>query len=123
MNGTPVILLMLVILLLILLQRTGVAKAGEVRAALQKGGRIIDVRTPDEYRAGHLAQAVNIPLADLQARVPREFPDQETPLLLHCASGARSAAGRRVVAGLGYRTVLNLGSYGRAAKLIGAGTP
>lgn len=123
MNGTTVIILVVVVMLLILQQRLGGARAGDVQAALQKGGRLIDVRTPDEFRSGHLAAAVNIPLADLQERVVREFPDKDTPLLLHCASGARSAAGRRVVAGLGYHTVLNLGSYSRAAKLVADKTP
>ena len=120
MNGTPVIVMIVVTLLLILLQRRGNASPDAVRAALAKGGRIVDVRTPREFQAGHLPGAVNLPLAELAERIISEIPDKRTPILLHCASGARSAGGRHVVTKLGYETALNLGAYGRAAKLTQA---
>jgi phage shock protein E len=75
------------------------------------------VRTREEFAGGHLAQALSIPLHELADRLPVDVPDKNTPLLLHCASGARSAAGKRTAEGLGYRTVVNVGSYGRAQKL------
>ncbi len=96
---------------------------GEVQAWLQQGARVIDVRTPNEFARGHLPMAMNLPLDELADRLPREIPDRNTPLLLHCASGARSAAGKRVATDLGYRTVRNLGSYNRAATALqGAGS-
>lgn len=117
MNGTTVIILIVVVMLLLLQQRLGGAKADEVRAALQQGGRIIDVRTREEFVGGHIKTALHIPLNELANRLPVDVPDKNTPLLLHCASGARSAVGKRTAEGLGYRTVLNVGSYGRAVKL------
>lgn len=117
MNGNSVILLTVVVLLLLLLPRRGGVKPAVVRAALQEGGRIVDVRTPQEFGHGHLDGALNIPLDQLAERLPREIPDRNTPLLLHCASGARSAMGKRTAEGLGYRQVINIGSYGRALKL------
>ena len=117
MNGTTIVVALVVLAIFLIVRQMGLAKPAEARALLGQGARVIDVRTPAEFRSAHLPMAVNIPLAELQARIPREFPDQSTPLLLHCASGARSAAGKRIVSGLGYRTVLNLGSYGRAETL------
>jgi len=117
MNRTLLLAAAAVIVILLILRQLGQAKPAEARALLQKGGRVIDVRTPAEYQGGHLDNAVNIPLAELGERAAREFPDRNTPLLLHCASGARSAAGQRLLQKLGYQSVVNLGSYNRAAQL------
>jgi rhodanese-related sulfurtransferase len=45
-------------------------------------------------------------------------PNKEQPLLLHCLSGTRSAAGEDTLKRMGYQNVLNLGSYGRAQKIL-----
>jgi 3-mercaptopyruvate sulfurtransferase SseA len=51
---------------------------------------VIDVRTPEEFKAGHIAGAKNVSLldADFDQKI-KEY--QGKPLLLHCASGSRSA--------------------------------
>jgi phage shock protein E len=90
-------------------------------ALLQQDPQIIDVRTPEEYRAGHLARTVNIPLAELSRKIGRHAPDKDRPILLHCASGARSAAGKKALEQLGYANAHNLGSFGRARSLLGRG--
>lgn len=55
-----------------------------------KEGTIVDVRTPSEYRGGHIPDAVNIPVSDLLQRVD-ELRELKQPLILCCASGGRSA--------------------------------
>jgi len=117
MNRTLLLAVIAVIVVLLILRQLGQARPADARALLQKGGRVIDVRTQAEYQGGHLEGAVNLPLAELGERVAREFPNLDTPLLLHCASGARSAAGQRLLQKLGYTAVVNLGSYRRAARL------
>lgn len=117
MNRTIVLIIAAFLVALLLLRHLGQAKPGDARALLAKGARVIDVRSTSEYAGGHLAGAINIPLDQLGDRVQREFPDRTTPLLLHCASGARSAAGVGVLRKLGYTAVANLGSYRRAAEL------
>ncbi|MEU0124265.1 rhodanese-like domain-containing protein [Streptomyces albidoflavus] len=63
---------------------------------------VIDVRTPGEYATGHLPGAHNIPLDRLdEATDTLNKAAQRTPLLLVCASGARSAKGCAQLAGLG----------------------
>lgn len=44
--------------------------------------------------------------------------DKSAPLLLHCASGGRSAFARRMANGMGYTNAHNLGSYARARRLL-----
>jgi len=51
--------------------------------------KIIDVRTPDEYKAGHAKNSVNIPLQQLTARL-NEIRSFKEPIILCCASGNRS---------------------------------
>jgi rhodanese-related sulfurtransferase len=53
-------------------------------------GTIVDVRTPDEFRGGHVAGSINIPLQELERRM-QELSALKQPLVLCCASGGRSA--------------------------------
>ncbi|WP_222165820.1 rhodanese-like domain-containing protein [Edaphocola aurantiacus] len=50
---------------------------------------IVDVRTVEEYREGHAAGSINIPLHELTGRLD-EIKAMEQPLLLCCAKGIRS---------------------------------
>ena len=52
---------------------------------------IIDVRTPAEFMGGHVAGSINIPLQEVQGRL-QEIKAMEQPILLCCASGARSGS-------------------------------
>ncbi|MFG2550891.1 rhodanese-like domain-containing protein [Streptomyces sp. NPDC048581] len=77
---------------------------------------VIDVRTPGEYAAGHLPEALNLPLDRLEAALPalRRLPGE---LLVVCASGARSENACRVLAGHGIRTLtLAGGTQGWAGR-------
>jgi sulfur-carrier protein adenylyltransferase/sulfurtransferase len=75
---------------------------------VEDGYRVIDVREPVEWNTGHVRGATLIPLADLPARLEEEVPERDTPLLLHCRSGARSGRAATYLAARGYRNVVNL---------------
>jgi phage shock protein E len=94
--------------------------AETAREYLKQGARLIDVRTLAEYQAGHLANAVNIPLDVVKEELPRRVPDQSAVLLLHCRSGRRSGIAERELRDLGYTNSFNLGSYGRAGEIVTA---
>lgn len=68
---------------------------------------ILDVRSPAEYSGGHLPNARNIPLVDLDKRAG-ELPAKR-PVLLCCANGARSARAARQLKQAGRDEVFNLG--------------
>ena len=101
------------------LKRLILVRPDTARAWLQKGARVIDVRSEGAFQGRHLPGAVNIPLDRLRDEIPRLAPDKEQPLLLHCLSGTRSGIGKTLIKKLGYRNVFNLGSYGRAKKILG----
>jgi phage shock protein E len=86
---------------------------------LNRGALVIDVRSETEYQERHLPKAINIPLNRLGDEIGRYAANKDQPILLHCLSGARSGMGASVLKKMGYLNVANLGSYGRAEKLVG----
>lgn len=80
----------------------------EARRLLDKGAAIIDVRESDEWRQGHIPQAIGIPRGFLEIRVEEKVPDRKTPVIMQCASGTRSAYASRAMRELGYENVYNL---------------
>ncbi|MEZ4669235.1 MAG: rhodanese-like domain-containing protein [Anaerolineae bacterium] len=64
---------------------------------------ILDVRQPDEFRAGHIAGAKLIPLGELNRRM-NELP-KETEILCVCRSGSRSGAATGQLNSAGYNAV------------------
>jgi len=79
----------------------------------------LDVRTPEEFAAGHPAGAINVPVIffraggsspnpDFVATVQRLVPPT-TPLLVGCQAGGRSQHGAELLVGAGYRDVSNVG--------------
>ncbi|AUZ55663.1 sulfurtransferase [Stenotrophomonas acidaminiphila] len=79
---------------------------------------IIDVREPDEYAAGHLPGAVNIPRGVLEFRIhahpalacstSQELTRPDRPLLLYCLTGGRSALAADSLRQLGFSDVRSL---------------
>jgi hydroxyacylglutathione hydrolase len=79
----------------------------EVASTLERGeATVIDVRGRAEWAAAHLPAAVNIPLGELSQRLG-EVPS-DTPVILQCRSGARSAIGASVLQALGRTNVRDL---------------
>jgi rhodanese-related sulfurtransferase len=101
------------------LKRLTLVSAAQARQYLQQGALVVDVRGVAEYRARHVAGAVNIPLGELAQRLPGRVADKGQVLLLHCLSGTRSGIAKRMLTGMGYTRVFNLGSYGRAQRIVG----
>ncbi|MBX6380956.1 MAG: rhodanese-like domain-containing protein [Thermoflavifilum aggregans] len=57
---------------------------------------IIDVRTPQEFASGHVEGSINIPLQTLAQRID-EIKSMPAPIVLCCASGARSARAKLIL--------------------------
>jgi phage shock protein E len=90
------------------------------REYLKHGALLIDVRTPAEFSAGHLPNARNIPLQQIESGAPLPLNDKNQVLLLHCQCGMRSAKATKLLSGMGYANVFNLGSYSRAEQIVAA---
>ena len=69
---------------------------------------ILDVRTPEEFAAGHIAGAINIPYTHLPARLS-ELPDAgDKDIVLYCATGVRSERAAERMREQGYTRLLHL---------------
>ncbi|HYK95723.1 MAG TPA: molybdopterin-synthase adenylyltransferase MoeB [Candidatus Dormibacteraeota bacterium] len=83
----------------------------DVRTADQRraaGATLIDVREPVEWDAGHIPDAVFIPLGQLGQEIGAAVPDKSTEIILQCRSGARSGRGTALLQQLGYTNVVNM---------------
>ena len=73
---------------------------------------IIDVRSPQEFAAGHLEGAVNIPYDQILQRIDSiEGVEKSSELLLYCQSGARSAIACSLLVQQGFERVMNGGAF------------
>lgn len=71
--------------------------------------QIIDVRTPMEYKGGHIKGSVNIPLDSLQRNLSKI--NKNKPVITCCASGMRSASAKNILKSNGYTEVYNGGGW------------
>jgi phage shock protein E len=78
-----------------------------VEERIRSGAKIVDVRTPEEFRSGAYPGAVNIPLQVLGGRLGELRRDE--PIVLYCASGMRSASAERILRQAGFTDVVNAG--------------
>jgi phage shock protein E len=70
---------------------------------------LLDVRTAEEYAAGHIPGAILFPYDELAAKF-REG-DKGRPIVVYCRSGRRSAIARETLLGMGYTNVSDFGAY------------
>ena len=82
----------------------------QVKEALdsEKNIKILDVRTPNEYKDGHIKVCILLPFDEMKDKVAQIFPDKEQKIYIYCRSGARSARATREMKKLGYTNVYNM---------------
>jgi rhodanese-related sulfurtransferase len=88
---------------------TGLAPNEAVQLINREKAVVIDVCEPTEFAAGHVVGAKNIPLGDLQAKLPGAVKNKKLPLILVCQSGARSARAVATSKALGFEQSHSLG--------------
>ena len=71
----------------------------------------IDVRSAEEFNAGHLQDAVNIPHDQILERIQSVSPDKDAPINLYCRSGRRAESALNELKKAGYTNVTNHGGY------------
>ena len=75
---------------------------GAVQLINREKAVVIDVCEPEEFAAGHVGGAKNIPLGQLQERLPQVAKNKAVPIILVCAKGARASRAAGIAKGLGY---------------------
>ena len=68
---------------------------------------VVDVRSNDEYNAGHIKHAINIPFADIEAD-PNILADyKDFPIILYCKTGKTSGKAAKILDDNGYKNITN----------------
>ncbi|MDO5653448.1 MAG: rhodanese-like domain-containing protein [Brachymonas sp.] len=73
-----------------------------VRLMNREKGVLVDIREPAEFAQGRVAQARNIPMAELNEKLPGAIKNKNLPVLFICASGLRSARAAKMAQKLGF---------------------
>ena len=85
--------------------------AEDAKTRMDSGDEIIilDVRTQEEYDAGHIAGAILIPNETIVDKQPELLPDLNAEILVYCRSGNRSAQAANKLIAIGYTNVVDFG--------------
>ena len=89
---------------------------GAVQLINREKAVVVDVCEASEFATGHVTGAKNIPLGELEAKLPGMVKNKALPVILVCASGARSSRGVAIAKKLGYEQVQALGGGLKAWK-------
>lgn len=82
----------------------------DYKALIEEGATIIDVRSKGEYAGGHIKGSLNIPLNVLPEQMGK-IKGKDKPIIVCCASGARSATARNIMLEAGFERVYNAGPW------------
>lgn len=96
--------------------RSGLTPGDAVQLINREKAVVVDVSEADEFAAGHIVGARNIPVSDLERRLPETVKNKTVPLILVCASGARAQRCAATAKSLGYEKAVVLGGGLRAWK-------
>lgn len=75
---------------------------------------ILDVRSPEEYKAGHLIGATLIPFKEISDRIAELGDDKSREIVVYCQSGRRAGIAEKTLRKAGFTNVLHLkGDWGQ----------
>ena len=80
----------------------GLTPASAVQLINREHAVVIDVREPEEFAAGHVGGSRNVPLGQLEDKLPSTVKNKTVPLLLTCATGMRAQRALAIARKLGY---------------------
>jgi phage shock protein E len=79
--------------------------------AVDTGSVIVDVRTTEEYQAGHIEGALHKPHDQIDAGISALLPDKSQHIIVYCGSGRRAGLAKEKLESFGYTRVENGGGY------------
>lgn len=88
--------------------RSADINAGVAEYAKTDDAVLLDVRTAEEYRDGHIEGSINLPLDRIMA-IENTVKDNNTPLFVYCYSGSRSGQAAAYLKRMGYTNTTNIG--------------
>jgi rhodanese-related sulfurtransferase len=92
------------------LGRLGIKQISPRELDQKKGMVLLDVRTDEEYKKGHIPGSVHVAIADIGDRIKKLKKDKD--IVVYCQSGSRSIWAIKRLMGMGYKNLYNLkGGY------------
>ncbi len=85
----------------------------DVKAAIDKKEKayILDVRDPDEFKAGHLPGAINVSRGKLEFVIWDKIQDKEAKIYVYCLTAARSALATKTLNEMGYKQAVLMDAH------------
>lgn len=80
--------------------------------------KVIDVRTPEEFDAGHYSSATNIPLSTIADNINSLNLDKDDLVVVYCRSGSRAGKAKATLLDLGYTNVINAANQDVVSELL-----
>lgn len=87
----------------------GLGPSVDIQGLIAQGAKIVDVRTPAEYKDGHVKGSINLPLQTLATQMNKLKKDEV--IITCCRSGSRSGMARRQLIAAGFTKVYNGGPW------------
>ena len=94
----------------------GIAPNAAVQLINREKAVVVDVSQPEEFAQGHIVGSKNIPLADLEAKLPGLVKNKALPVVLVCQTGGRSGRAVATAKKLGYEQAQSLAGGLKAWK-------
>jgi phage shock protein E len=94
----------------------GSAPAVDLKAIIDEGAFLVDVRTPGEFASGNVKGSVNIPLDSIPDQLAK-FKNKKN-IIVFCRSGARSGQAKSILSQNGFSNVFNGGAWDQVSKFV-----
>ncbi len=96
--------------------RSGINASAAVQLINREKGVVVDVGEADEFAAGHVGGARNVPFSQLETRLPEVVKNKAVPVILVCPTGGRAQRALAIAKKLGYEQAQVLAGGLRAWK-------
>ena len=118
MNPVSILIIFGIFVVFKLFMSKGSLKSEEAKKIMVNGGKIIDVRSPLEYKSSHVKGSINIQHSSISNGIKKAKLKKDTPIILYCASGSRSSVALSQLRADGYQNLYNAGTQSRLEKLL-----
>ena len=88
----------------------------DLKAVIEEGAFLVDVRTPVEFTEDHVKGSVNIPLDKIQVQLTK-FNNKKN-IIVFCRSGARSSEAKNILQQNGFTNVINGGTWNNVSQFV-----
>lgn len=80
----------------------------DINKYIKQGAIIIDVRSQQEYKEGHIDGAICIPDYQIRKNIQKYVPNKNEIIILYCSTGHRSQDAQKILENMGYENVYNV---------------